>query len=191
MINKLLVKQILQHAHQFNWTLQGLGMLRMYLSDEVRLHVWDRRFAVPNASPIHDHPWSLDSLIVAGKLANVRYVPAQESGMFSEFIGQPYQRVKIKCGVGTCTMSPVDTVYLRRLYPETYVEGDIYHQDREEIHQSLPFDGTVTIVTRRFDGDRDHAQVMWKNGDFVSAEPRPAAFEEVHAIVSNSLSKWF
>src|SRR5579859_3298084 len=53
--------------------------------------------------------------------------------------------------------------------------GQTYHQEKDEIHESLPFDGTVTLVTRTFTADRDHARVFWRGtGDFVTAEPRAA-----------------
>lgn len=55
-ITKLFVKTILSNPENFKWSIQGLGMLRVYLSDEVRLHIWDSRFKVPGVSPLHNHP---------------------------------------------------------------------------------------------------------------------------------------
>src|SRR6266702_4521226 len=55
------------------WQLQGMGMFRLYLTKEWRLHLWDDRFKVPNVTMIHDHPWDFDSYILAGKLTNQVY----------------------------------------------------------------------------------------------------------------------
>ena len=60
----LLVKTILEasrHGGISGWSLQGLGMFRLYLSHEKRLHVWDARFRTSDVSVIHTHPWHFTS----------------------------------------------------------------------------------------------------------------------------------
>ncbi len=57
----------------FEWSLQGFGMLRLYLSKEVRLHVWDDRYAVKNVTTIHTHPWHFRSTVLFGELTDVLY----------------------------------------------------------------------------------------------------------------------
>jgi hypothetical protein len=52
MITKALVKNILEKATSYKWSLQGFGMLRLYLSKDVRMHVWHPDFAVKKVS--HD-----------------------------------------------------------------------------------------------------------------------------------------
>lgn len=190
MINKLLVKNILEKADQYNWTLQGLGMLRLYLSDEVRLHVWDDRYKVPNVSALHDHPWDFESTIIAGAVNQYRYDIAYP------FYGTegllPAWMVTIKCGVGAEVLTGARAVFLHRHSKEMYVEGDKYTQRSEEIHESLPLRGTVTIVERKFCGNRENARVFYMEGsEWVSAEPRPATREEVRRITEHALARWF
>src|SRR5260370_37840480 len=90
---KLLVKQILQASVKepmaFQWSIQGLGMLRLYLSEETRMHVWSSLGRIPNVSPLHTHPWSFNSYVVAGKVVNKRYKIAA---------GEVYNRALITCG---------------------------------------------------------------------------------------------
>lgn len=184
MIIKQLVQKILENPSGHKWTLQGLGMLRLYLSKEIRLHIWDSRYKVQNVSTIHDHPWEFDSLIVAGHLENVRFVEDEQ--------GDPFAFSTLKCGAGNCERSPAQSIRLKKGPAETYIEGDSYTQKREEIHDSIPEDGTVTIITRRFtSADEDHARVFWPSGEWVSAEPREATLMEIFEITSLSLSKWF
>jgi len=184
-MNKLLVKAILQKAQSFNWSLQGFGMLRLYLSQEVRLHVWDSRYAVPGVSVIHTHPWDFLSQVVAGKVGNILFNESETKGM-------PFHKQVIQCGPGggLCGM-PTD-VLLHPAYEELYIEGQSYTQNAQEIHASRPADGTVTILTRTFREDTEHAAVYWPAGtEWGSAEPRPATPEEVAAITGNALSRWF
>ena len=75
---------------------------------------------------------------------------------------------------------------------EIYNAGDSYEQESDEIHLSMPDDGTVTIINRTFKDDVDHASVFWRmDENFVSAEPRDATRDEVSAITQHSLRTWF
>lgn len=182
---KQLVKAILTSPTRLKWSAQGLGMLRTYLSPEVRLHIWDSSLKVYGASPLHTHPWHLHSRIVAGELRQIRYTPDDKHG-------QPYKKQRILCGPGTCVQSPVEEVKLAASLWERYLEGMEYTQTADEIHESLPVDGTVTLVTRTFLADANHADVYWQGGgDFVSAEPRHATPEEVQFVTQSALNRWF
>jgi hypothetical protein len=183
---KLLVKQILETATNFKWSLQGLGMLRLYLSDEVRLHIWDSRYRVDSVSPLHTHPWGFQSQVVAGVVRQIRYTLSENQ------YGTEYSRTLIKCGPGGGPKDEVDKVRLFASTMEMYSEGQEYFQAASEIHESFPENGTVTIITRKFEADADHAYVLWLgNGGFVSAEPRPATEREVSDITTNALQRWF
>lgn len=191
MITKLLVKNILEKAHSYKWSLQGLGMLRLYLSDEVRLHVWDTRYKFYNASPVHDHPWDLSSQVIAGQIRNVIYTECDLCFGRGHCLCVGYKRQTIKCGSGSCLVGEPKVVRLLCKTQMVY-EGEEYHQAAEEIHETKPLDGTVTIVTRTFKEDRDHAHVFWPAEiTWGSAEPRPATSEEIEAITQNALNKWF
>jgi hypothetical protein len=196
MIHKLFAKAILEKANSYKWSVQGLGMLRLYLSDEVRLHVWDNRFKIPGVSPLHDHPWDFESLVVAGAVRQYRYtlVPKTYNAAFDggTKLLTSYNMTTIKCGPDAEQMAQKEVVWLEKQPVEFYVEGQHYRQEKYEIHESEPLSGTVTLVRRTFKGDRDLARVFWKeDGPFVSAGARPATPEEVETITQASLKRWF
>lgn len=192
---KELVEVILRNAHNLGkglvnsgWTMQGLGMLRLYLPNDSRLHVWSPDHAFPNISTMHDHPWAFNSRVVAGIVKNQRYyeVPVEnEAGKF-------YRFQTIKCGPGGCAMGDPGLIHLAEAPQEFFCANECYYQNADEIHKSEPEPGTVTIVKRIFKGDRDLARVFWKDGEkWVSAEPRAATWEEIEDITKLALSKWF
>ena len=185
---KAAIEFILRNSAKFEWSVSGLGKLRLYLDEkrEWRLHVWDRRLRGENVSTIHDHPWDFVSDIIVGELVNQRYYLANPGR------GISYNFQRIRCGVGG---GPVGDSMLTRLEGaklERYREGNAYLQDAEEVHETAALDGTVTLVRRKFREDVDHANVYWPiNCDWVDAEPRAATPEEVAAITSRSLHLWF
>jgi len=191
---QLLVKKILENYGAYSWSLQGLGMLRLSLSREIRMHVWDNRYAVPGVSTVHDHPWDFESEIIVGEMRNVRYHchGALKIAHFRYPNHDPkYNKQTIICGPGGCAMGEPEAVFLDREPPERYLAGSVYVQKRDEIHDSKFIDGTVTLVTRTFYEDTEHAHVFWQGDKWVSAEPRPANLVEVRAIVNNALETWF
>jgi hypothetical protein len=184
---KLSIRKILEGADVFRWTLQGLGMLRLYLNDEVRLHVWDPTFAFPAVSPIHDHPWDFDSYILAGVLTNRIYLTDSRRGGYHS-----HKVMKIRCGEGGTSVEEPQLTSIVIGSVRRYVDGQRYSQRAHEIHETQAERGTVTIVTRTFVGDRDHANIYWRREDeWGSAEPRPATPEEVKLITTYALTRWF
>lgn len=183
-MKKLLVKKILQNPLNYNWSIQGLGMLRLYLSDEVRLHVWDSRYTIRNVSVLHTHPWDFESEVIVGAVEQKRYKESET--------GAPFHFSILKCGEGGCLVSESHRVNLIEFPVESYSEGRSYTQVADEIHESFPVTGTVSIVTRKFREDRDHAKVYWRYGEeWVSAEPRIATCAEIMEITRKSLDLWF
>lgn len=183
------VLDILRAPHGRPWSIQGFGMLRLYLDDGQvgRLHIWDtKQMAVEDVSTVHDHPWDLDSRIISGMLCNQRY-ERNGAGEGSEH----WKAVLIRTGEGGHPLhDPVDW-FLRPKPPETYHPGDKYHQDAPEIHESLPSRGCVTVVERTFSRPRDIATSLYRNTpEWVSAEPRPATKEEVDHFVGLALENW-
>lgn len=176
------VRAILHQPFAYEWSLQGFGMLRCYLSPTVRMHIWNSEFKVPHVSTVHDHPWDFTSYIVAGRVSQYRFTECVTDG-------EPFLRSTIRCGVGgglvraECSMAPAEEVLLRRSVREVYSHGEWYSQRADEIHESIPDDGTVTLVERRFKEDTEHARVYYQTPEWVSAEPRRATEAEVrHAI---------
>jgi len=170
--------------YPFEWTLQGLGMLRTYFGQSLRLHVWDSRYSV-GASEMHTHPWDMESFVVVGGITNIRYGPGLDE--IPNFWEQ-----KIKCGAGGGLEGSPKKVSLREFSPQLIKPGETYKQEAWEIHTSHPHDGTVTLVQRTFKDDVDRAYVYWPlNQEWISAEPRSATPDEVAAILSWSLEEWF
>jgi hypothetical protein len=183
-----LVLDCLQNWRTRQWQLQGFGMLRTYLPNDVRLHVWSGLFAIPGVTTIHDHPWDFDSLVVAGRLHNTRF------HAFKRLPDMPapnaYMMRSIKPGVGLQVIADDAPVWLRKCATETYEAGSTYRQAANEIHESRPEDGTVTLVHRRRVG-ADVARSFYEaDKGWVSAEPREATEHEARAIIEHSLATW-
>lgn len=175
---QLLLHAILMCPEDHSWTVQGLGMLRLYLSDAVRIHIWHSSLVVPEVTSVHEHPWDFESLVLCGELRNHKYIPAKEGE------GTPYYRDMLLCGTGNLADDP-QPVWLQPWYsdnrPAVHKPMSEYSQRYDEIHETFFEDGTVTLVRRRFvNEDRDHAYVYWERGaQFVSAEPRAARIDEI------------
>ncbi len=175
------VRQILERAQHYEWSLQGFGMLRCYLSPSVRMHVWSEKHAVPNVSTIHDHPWDFESVVVCGSILDTTY---------HEFKIGPatHHESRILCGVGGGEVGEKRNVTLSIASRRTYAPGTSYYRSAEGLHESKPGPGTVTIISRTARTDPDHARVFYPLGtDWVSAEPRPATPQEVKDIVAEAL----
>lgn len=197
-----LVLSVLENWPRFRWSLQGFGMLRTYVSRELRLHVWDSRFAIPGVTTIHDHPWNFESRVVAGRIVNTRYrvTPRfSESGCARELWMMempPWTKAQIVCGSGAGNSSAVmaevsSRVWLDPIEPETYEAGDTYSQRADEVHSTSYKDGTVTLVSREFLPDTEHANVYFRADEsWVSAEPRDAAPDEVSAVVDRAMTRF-
>jgi len=186
---RLLVQNILERPGGFDWSVQGLGMMRLYLSDEVRLHIWDSALKVPGVSAIHSHPWDMESKVVAGRYKQHRYTRTPPNRVPW---GGKFKCVQIRCGEGACVTEPPVEVELDEQPLEVYLPGMSYNQSHDEIHLSCPEDGTVTLVTRAFLEDRDHARVYWRGkGDWVDAKPRRATPDEVTQVTARALRTWF
>jgi hypothetical protein len=181
---RTLARFVLENASKLEWSLQGLGMLRLYIGGNTRLHVWDRRFMVPGATPIHDHQqWALHSTVLSGRMRNYRFLESTR--------GTRYNYKTIRAGYGCVDLSDSAPIMLARQPVEIYSVGDSYHQLPAEIHESDPIDGTVTIMRKFPTKDPDAARVFWlEGGEWGSAEPRPATSMEVDAITQHALLMW-
>jgi len=190
-ISKALVREILENPYDHKWTLQGFGMLRLYISDTKRLHIWDASYAFKDVSLIHDHPWDFNSYIVAGVVRQHRFDVTPRNRLNQNGLDN-YEAQTIVCGEGGCSTGNIYQTGLKRSLIEIYREGDEYSQKAEEIHLSIPESGTVTIINRVFKEDTEHANVFWPIGEkWVSAEPRKADEEEIYNFTQLALSKWF
>lgn len=185
---RAMAKQILQRAHFFEWSLQGLGMLRLHLSSNVRLHVWDLRHRFPGASPIHDHlQWGLHSTILSGHLKNRLFQEEPEVGSHAA----PYLYQTMRAGYGCKALHEPRRIFLKAIQEGYYSVGEHYSQRPSQIHETLPDNGTVTIMRKTPAGDTESARVFWPMGEvWGSAEPRQATPIEVAEITQYALEKW-
>lgn len=203
---QLLVQSVLR-CPRMEWSIQGFGMLRAYLSKEVRLHVWNPEFAVPNVSSIHDHPWSFVSEVVCGEIENHRYSVHRRmaDGRMRDDPEYPIQGTYpdaadthlcavIRCGTGggidkACNVGGPEPRTLVPWSPFRYTAGQRYDQMASDVHETHALAGTVTIITRKFQADTEHARVFFPLGtEWVSAEPRPANAGEVRAFTEPALA---
>jgi hypothetical protein len=182
-ITRAAIKTIIAHAPDFDWSLQGFGMFRLYLSREVRLHVWSHRHATERVSTIHTHPWHFRSTVISGDITDRLYRDRGVAGNWN--------RQKIICGQGGCAVSEPDSVHLLVLQEITVRDGESYSLTADAIHESKPSDGCVTVIERQFLADTEHAYVFYPRGEkWVSAEPRPARQSEVEEMRELALSVW-
>jgi len=176
---------ILTRPLEHEWSVQGLGFMRTYLSETQRLHIWNKSLAILGATPLHNHPWDFYSEVMFGMVKQHRAVIVDAD---SSLNAMPYKRQRILCGEGGGITGEPEPVRLAARPMETYGVGAVYHQRADEIHYSYPDNSTITVVTRVFHEERDHADVFIPMGkEFVSAHPRPATRAEVLFITRKVL----
>lgn len=185
---RLAVLAILDKAMSSNvgdWSVQGFGMLRYYIRNVGRLHLWDDRLRYPGVSMIHNHAWHLRSTIVTGSLRNQRYL--SNNWKFLSW-AQPYHHMRLQTGFDTKQLSYTDDVWLVRQPLETFLPGDIYLQHAQEIHETIAANGTITLMERTDTPTHGEADVYWPLNDrWGTATPRPATPEEVQRTVELAL----
>ena len=176
---QLTVLHILDHAKEYPWSVQGFGVLRLFIRGVGRLHIWDTNLRYPGVSLVHNHSWSLESTIVAGELMNTRYV--ENVGL-----NPTHWKQRLLTGYKSKTVAEPTKVHLRRLTSEYYRAGDVYSQQASEIHETNALNGTITVM-RRDEDENGHADVYWPLGaEWGTAIPRPATPEEVQATVQRA-----
>jgi len=137
-LDKLLVRNILEHALEYPWRYQDIGLLVLRLDDhrEYAVHVWapDRCIGTP---PIHDHPFDFVSRVIVGELTNTRYVEDPSGAKYARERYSPSNEES----------RTADYVLLSSEV-ETFGEADEYAQVADELHDSHQVPGTVTIIRR-------------------------------------------
>lgn len=196
---RALARSILEEAvkrpSERGWTLQGFGMLRAYLADDMRLHVWCPDLAVRGVSTIHDHPWRFSSFVVAGVVENFRYEiegggPLEDESPRLSQGWMPYMVRRIKPGEGLQVLAEDAPVWIRRLGLERVRAGAWYFQEPDEVHESRPAPGTVTLIQRQRVGE-DVARTFYpRGGSWVSGEPRRATDAEVVHACQGAIDRW-
>lgn len=180
-ITESLIDDILDNPFDREWSIQGFGMLRTYLDDERvgRLHIWDQEQAIEDVSTVHDHPWDFTSRIVRGYVKNVKF-----RFLGDRHLGGGHMRVaKIRCGEGGGITEDLGRQRIGMDRTDIFGPGDAYSMFAPELHETFTSPGAVTVIERSFHADRDIATVCWREGEWVSAEPRPATRHEIEHFV--------
>lgn len=202
---RALIKKILELAvsadmDSHGWEIQGLGMLRLRINKEVRLHVWHNGLVYSNKpSVIHNHPWDFESTIIVGSLRNVRYYSDDETRPIPFTVEEAkvmnakpatHHVGQILCGPGGYILpDSIKEAYLEISQVDEYKAGERYVQHSNEFHNTVFQNGTVTIVERAFKEDTEHAKVAFGlDGRWESAEPRAATEEEIQLGIRAALA---
>lgn len=173
----------LDHEHPLygDWSVQGFGMLRLYIRKIGRLHIWDNALRYPNVSMTHTHSWDLTSTVVCGNLTNFRYAETVPSD------GNPWKKQRLVTGYKTHMVTPVVDVYLTARSLEELRPGDIYDQRAAEIHKTLARNGTVTLMERTEDVNGE-ADVYWPaDCSWGTAKPRRAKPDEIRTTIKKAV----
>jgi hypothetical protein len=178
-MERVLVRAILEHAGDFPWKVQELGLLGLWLDarKEYRLHLWDPASSV-GEPPVHDHPFDFTSTVIAGQMTNTRYA--------EDPLGVEYHRMRYTPPEEDA--HAVDTIRLSVASTETLGAGEDYLQAAHELHDSRQVPGTVTIIRMDFKPVMPELTVCLRDGtDFISGQSCLAAADEVKRITGTAL----
>lgn len=182
-LEQTLVRNLLEHAADYPWRVQDIGVLALWLDDQrrYRLHVWDPEGSTGDP-PVHDHPVDFTSTVVVGELVNTRYVEDAGGG---EYVRERYSP-------GDEGGRRADTVRLVGT-PVTLRAGARYQQLAHELHDSRPARGTVTVLhfDPIVDGHQPELTVCRKPGaQWVSGRARAATPDDVKRITAAALARF-
>jgi len=172
-----LVRNLLEHAEEYPWTMQDIGLLGLRLDDrrERRLHVWGPTYSV-GEPPVHDHPYDFTSVVVAGEMTNARYV--------EDPAGVEYQRVRYT--PPDEDVRTTDTVHLSSSAAVVRA-GEEYSQRAHELHDSRQLPGTVTIIRMSFRDVPALTVCTRDDAPWASARSRPPTPDELETITRAAL----
>jgi hypothetical protein len=179
-LSKALVLTMLQHAEDFPWRMQDIGLMSLRLDDrrEYRLHVWDPSYWV-GEPPIHDHPYDFTSTIIAGELINTRYEVDSSGDEYVRFLYSP----------GAESERRSDKVRLSST-ATTFTGGDDYRQLAHELHASWQQPGTVTAIRCSWVEASELTVCVRDEESWQSAQGRDATHEEIKNFTAKAL-EWF
>jgi hypothetical protein len=181
-LEQTLVRNILEHATDYSWRMQEIGLLGLRLDEwrGYRLHVWAPDDAAGDPV-VHDHPYDFTSTVIVGELVNTRYV---EDPHGAEHLRERYTP-------GNEDERRGDTVRLVGT-AEVLRAGARYRQTAHELHDSRQLPGTVTVLHfDRFVDDLAELTVCRRaDTPWVSAAARPATHAEVKRITALALSQF-
>jgi hypothetical protein len=179
-LDQVLVRTILEHAADYPWRIQGIGLLALRLDErrEYRLHVWDSEVYVGDP-PVHDHPYDFTSTIVVGEMVNTRYVedPAGDEYGRERYTPDDENRRR------------TDGVHLSGA-STSFGPGDQYDQLAAELHSSQQTPGTVTVIRCRWHNRPELTVCLRPGAPWVSGQARPATPDEIKRITAAALDRF-
>lgn len=179
-LTKALVLAILQHAEDFPWRMQDIGLMSLRLDDQrmYRLHLWNPSDNVGDP-PIHDHPYDFTSTIIVGELTNTRYEEDPRGDEYARFRYSPPAE----------DLRRSDTVRLSST-ATTFTEAGQYRQLAQGLHASWQQPGTVTAIRCTWVDAPELTVCLRDEASWQSGQARDATREEVKMVAAKAL-EWF
>ena len=172
-----IVKKILNNPLDYEWELQGFGMLRTYIAKNTRLQIWLKEFIVPNVTDIHTHPWNFESLIYQGDITNYCFMESENSN------DNKFDKCLILTGENAYVKEKIPTI-LEIASIDHYTAGNSYYHKKTIPHRIDFSDGTITILTKsNIDKDSLAYSYVPNGKEWVSAAPRPATKKEILTFI--------
>ena len=189
---------ILKNPFNYEWEVQGLGMMRTYLNEDTRFQIWNKDLIVDGVTDIHTHPWDFISVILQGKITNHIYKEYPEQVNKSK----KYFRCLINTGEDAYVKEK-NEVYLLKCDKKTYTSGNFYIHKKHIPHKITFKDGTITVLNKFNKNDEScmeliplllcqdkkssEAYTYVKDGnEWVSAMPRPAKDYEIYDTIKKA-----
>ncbi len=156
----------------------GDGMIQLYLSKRVRLHVYHPDFpATVDNALIHDHAWDMYSEVMLGRVPHKTYrmdLTASGNMMLHEARGG-----------GGAGLIPRHQCFLKNTGINIFVAGSSYFFPRHEFHETLVSELSMTRITKSRIGALP-CRVICPNGetpDDAYAEGGPSISDMWDAIL--------
>lgn len=136
------VKQALS-KNRDEWTYHGIGFLKTYVGNNVRVHLWHPRLiTIGMESAVHTHRWDLESAVVLGTIVQEEYVVEPQLGgkwrIWEHGNSQSDKTSIIKGGE-----------FEIKHKTEVKVEaGNKYYFKRDQFHRTVVSDIAATVVHR-------------------------------------------
>lgn len=186
-LQRMQLLSVLGHAHEFRWSVHGIGMLRTYPvagNKTWRINLWHSSLRIPGISSLHTHPWDFASYILAGRIGNVRYLENRNAQ------AKTHLRRQIECGDAGCVIGEDEYTSLTAINPvEVYRAGGQYIQHASEIHATSFDDGSITLNKRApYTGNGVPAVIYWPLDEpFVNSDQHVADDNTVAHVVAQCL----
>jgi hypothetical protein len=178
LMDRALVRTILEHADVQPWKVQDAGLLGLWLgpSRRYRLHVWDPASSTGEVL-IHDHPLDFTSVVMAGEITNTRYEmdPAGD-----EFVRERY-------ALGDEANRRTDSVRLSGT-STTFGPGESYSQAARELHSSSQVPGTVTVLRFTYVDVPLLTTCRREGSPWISGTSHPAEPDEIRRVAALALA---